>query len=125
MLDHCRPRLWRLTGRTDFRLALRRLTLRRRRNNASLRGARRMAAELAALALAERFRRRHVRRRRNRRGGALDGDRRNAPDIAFLVQFVAAHGHRALHAGGRAKDTRAHVIGMQRHVRAAGDKAWR
>src|SRR5208283_1571906 len=91
----------------------------------ALHGARRMTAELAVLTLAERLRRRRADDRRNRRRRALDGHRRDAPDIAFVAQLVAADGYRALHAGGATEHSRAHAIGMQRHMRAAGDEAGR
>ena len=125
VLLNCRRPFRRRTGRSRFWLSLRlNLGLRLRRHRA-LRGARRMAAEDAVLALAQRLGRRHVRRRRNRRGRALDGHWRDAPDVAFVSQLIAAHGDRALHAGGVAEHARAHVIGMERHLRTAGDEAGR
>ena len=95
------------------------------RSAAALRGARRMAAEPPVLALGERLRRGRRGGRLDRRGATLHGYRRGAPDLALDAQVLLTHDHRALHAGGGAEHARAHLVGVQRHMRAAGDEARR
>ena len=75
--------------------------------------------------LAERLRRARRGGRLDRCGGGLHGNRRNAPDRAFGAQVVPVHGQRALHTRGGAEHARAHIVGVQRYVRAAGDESGR
>ena len=120
LLDHRRPGA-RRHARWPVLLLLLLLLL----TSGALHRAQRMATELPVFTLAERLRRARRGGRLDRRGGGLHGNRRNTPDRAFGAQVIPVHGQRALHTRRGAEHARAHIVGVQRHVRAAGDESGR